>query len=251
MKKLRFTSLLCLAFWLSAVCQLSSAEPPGAPAKVRVLVVTGGHAFEKEPFFQVFKDNTEITFQAAEHPKAQALLKPAAAKDYDVLVLYDMYQPITAEVQADFVARLKEGKGLVVLHHAIASYQGWPEYAKMIGAKYYLEPTVVGGVEKKRSGYKHDMKFTLHVADTNHPITRGLKDFEIHDETYKWFDVAADCHPLLTTTEPESNPVVAWSKTYEAARVVYLQSGHDHFAFENPNFRKLLQQAIRWAAQKD
>ena len=110
---------------------------------------------------------------------------------------------------------------------------------------------VVDGVEKPRSAYKHDMHFKIHVADPDHPVTRGVKDFDMHDETYKWFDVASDCHPLLTTDEPESNKVIAWAKTYEAARVVYLQSGHDHFAYENPNYQRLLRQAISWVGQKD
>src|SRR5262249_41703863 len=166
-------------------------------------------------------------------------------------VFYDMHQEITPEAKADFLARLKEGKGLVVLHHAIADYQSWPEYSKVIGARYYLEKTVVNGVEKARSAYKHDMHFTIHIADSKHPVTRGVKDFEIHDETYKWFDVADDCHVLLTTDEPESNKVIGWARTFEKARIVYLQSGHDHFAYENPNYQQLLRQAIERTAGRN
>jgi type 1 glutamine amidotransferase len=234
----------------AAVC-LFSATVLTAAEKVRVLVVTGGHDFEKEPFFKLFKDNAGVTWKAVEHPNAHALLKADAAGDWDVLVLYDMHQPITAEAKADLVDRLKEGKGLVVLHHAIASYQDWPEYWKIIGARYYLEKKMVDGVEKARSAYKHDVDFTIHVTDPAHPVTRGVKDFKIHDETYRLFDVAADCHPLLTTEEPESNKVIAWAKTYAKARVVYLQSGHDHQAYENANFQQILKQAINWTAQKD
>ena len=220
------------------------------PAKVRILVVTGGHDFEQQPFFKLFQDNSDITYKAVEHPKAHALLKADAAKEWDVLVLYDMYQNISEEAKADFLARLKEGKGLVVMHHAIASYQKWPEYAKIIGAKYYLEKTTVNGVEKPVSIWEHDVKFNLRVADPNHPVTRGVKDFQIHDETYNLFDVAPDVHPLVTTDEPKSNKLISWAKTYGSARVVYLQSGHDHFAYENPHFQQILKQAIRWVAEK-
>jgi type 1 glutamine amidotransferase len=228
-----------------------SAQPAKeAPGKIRVMVFTGGHDFEKEPFFKLFKDDPEITYQAVEHPNAHAQLTAEAAKQWDVLVLYDMHQEITEEAKADFVARLKEGKGLVVVHHAIASYQEWPEYRKIIGARYYLKKMVVDGVDKARSAYKHGMHFTLRIADPSHPVTRGLQDFEIVDETYKWFDVYPDVHPLIVTGEPESNPVTAWSKTYENARVVYIQSGHDHTAYENPNYQQMLRQAIRWVAAK-
>jgi type 1 glutamine amidotransferase len=30
-----------------------------------------------------------------------------------------------------------------------------------------------------------------------------------------------------------------------------MESGHDHTAYENPNYRKILAQAIRWVAQRD
>lgn len=218
--------------------------------KIRVLVVTGGHAFEEAPFFKLFKDNPGITYQAVEHPNAHALLKAGAAKQWDVLVLYDMHQEITDEAKADLVARLKEGKGLVVLHHAIANYQAWPEYTAIIGAHYYLAATNVNGVAKPRSGWKEGMHFRIQVADQKHPVTQGLSDFDTHDETYKWFDVSKECHPLLATDEPESNKVIAWAKTYKGARVVYIQSGHDHFAYENPNYQQLLKQAIRWTAKR-
>ncbi len=217
---------------------------------IRVLVVTGGHGFEKEPFFKLFQDNPDITYQAVEHPKAQAMLTAEAAKQYDVIVTYDFNQKITDEAKADFIARLKDGKGLVVLHHSIAAYPEWPEYWKIIGARYYLAATNINGVAKARSAYKHGVDFKVHIADTHHPVTRGLKDFDIHDETYKWFDVFPDCHPLLTTDEPESNKVIGWAKTYEHARVVYMELGHDHFAYENPSYQQLLRQAIRWAARR-
>ena len=249
------TALILLTFGLGLVLLsaigLAADAATDASGKLRVLVITGGHDFEKEPFFKVFQDNPDIAFKAVEHPNAHALLKAEAAAQYDVLVCYDMHQEITDEAKADFIARLKEGKGLVVLHHAIACYQQWPEYWKIIGARYYLQKTTVDGVEKARSAYKHGVNFQVHVADPTHPVTRGVKDFELHDETYRLFDVAPECHTLLTTEEPASNKVIGWAKTYENARVVYLQSGHDHLAYENPSFQQILRQAIRWTAKRD
>jgi hypothetical protein len=241
--------LLTLVLAACVIPRLLPAADQNA-GKVRLLVVTGGHDFENEAFFQMFKDNPEVTFQAVEHPKAQAYFKADAAKAWDVLVLYDMYQPITEEGKADFLARLNEGKGLVVLHHAIANYQKWPDYAKIIGARYYLEKTTVDGVEKARSIYKHDVNFRVKVANADHPVTRGVKDFDIRDETYNLYDVLPDAQPLLTTDEPTSHKVIGWAKAYGPARVVYLQGGHDHFAYENPSYRQILQQAIRWTAAK-
>ena len=249
MKNMR-VAILTLLISLLASWSFGAEQAQSAPGKIRVLLVTGGHDFERDAFFQVFEENPDIVCQRVEHPHAHALFKADAAKQYDVLVLYDMHQEISDEAKADFLALLKEGKGLVVLHHAIASYQQWPEYAKIIGARYYLAPTVVDGVQKARSVYQHGVHIQVHVADPQHPVVRGIQDYVIHDETYKLFDVADECHPLLTTDEPLSNKVIGWAKTYAGARVVYLQSGHDHFAYENPNYRQILRQAIRWTAQR-
>jgi len=225
-----------------------SADPP---AKIRVLVVHGGHGFETNQFLQIFKDNDAITFEVAAHPKAQEALKAGAAPPWDVLVLYDMWQEISDEAKADWVARLKEGKGLVALHHALASYQDWPEYARIIGGKYHLKKWLDGEVEKPGSTYKHGVKFQVKIANPQHPVTRGLTENEIEDETYGGFQDSPHAHALLTTEEPTSGRTIAWAKTYEAARVIYIQLGHDHLAYENPSYRRLLAQAIAWVARRD
>jgi len=222
-----------------------------AAEKIRLLIVAGGHGFDSNQFFQIFKDNTEVTYVAATHPKAHQLLRPEAAANFDVLVLYDLWQKIDDEAKADLVSFLKSGKGLVAVHHSIANYQEWPEYPVIVGGRYYLKPTMVDGVEKPRSIYKHDVEVPVHIADTDHPVTRGVKDFTIHDETYGLFDMLPGSHALLTTAEPTSAKNIGWAKNFGEARVVYLQLGHDKLAYANPNFRQLLAQALRWAAKKN
>ncbi len=247
--RLPITGLIVTVFLWAGAGRAGRAAAAEA-GKVRVLLITGGHGFEREPFFKVFQENPDITFAASEEPQAQARWKADAASQYDVIVLYDMWQPISNEAKADFLARLKEGKGLVALHHCLASYQSWPEYAQVIGGKYRLEKTVENGGEKPGSTYRHDVDFTVRLADQRHPVTRGLKDFAIHDETYGGFDVSPQSHVLLTTDAPTSGPAIGWAKTYGKARVVYLQLGHDHQAYENPNYRRLVAQAIRWVARR-
>ena len=90
------------------------------------------------------------------------------------------------------------------------------------------------------------MHFKVNIVSPDNPVTKGLTDFEIFDETYKGYYVDEDITPLLTTNEPSSEPVIGWSKLYGKARVVTLQSGHDVATFENPDYRKLLRQAIEW-----
>ena len=139
-----------------------------------------------------------------------------------------------------------EGKPLVALHHSICAFDNWPEYLNIIGGKYFHKPTTINGKNYPVSSYIHDIHFSVKISDPVHPVTTGLKDFEIFDETYKGYYVEAGVTPLLTTIEPTSTPVIGWTKKYGKARIVTLQSGHDVPTFENPYFRKLLKQSIEW-----
>jgi type 1 glutamine amidotransferase len=237
-----------------AVCVVcagaQAAKPKNAFPKLRVLVITGGHDFERESFFTLFQGYDDIEYKEAVHPEANNMFAPDAIKNFDVIVLYDMNQQITEEQKRNFVSALRAGKGLVVIHHAIANYQDWPEYEKIIGGRYYLEPKVVNGVPKARSAYEHDVKLTVRIADSKHPIVQGLKDFEIEDEVYSLFDVSPSAKPLLTTDHPKSNKVIAWTHKYGKARVVYIQLGHGPSAYNNPNYRRLVANAVRWAASR-
>jgi type 1 glutamine amidotransferase len=248
-------------FFRSTACLLAGMMLPGLSAqaadtaplgRIRVLVVTGGHDYEREPFQQLFKDNTDITFTLVAHPQAQAQFKAEAAKAYDVVVLYDMWQKIDDTAKADFTNLIASGKGLVAMHHCLGSYQDWPEYEKIIGGLYYLQPRSVAGTQRPASIYKEGLDLKVKVADPAHPVTAGVSaEFAIHDESYGKFSILPDSHPLLTTDEPTSDKVIGWWRTYGKARVVYLQGGHDHFAYNHPDFRKLVANAIRWTASRE
>lgn len=248
---LRSLPALLAALVLTAVLAPRPVQAAGPAGPVRILLVTGGHEYETNQFLQMFRELPGITFTHATHPNAHAWLTADRAAAWDVLVLYDMWQDISEQARTDFLARLEEGKGLVVTHHAIANYQKWPEYERIIGAKYYLEPQKRDGVDKARSQWKHDVKFTVDVLAPDHPVTRGVSTFEIHDETYNLFDVAPDVQVLLGTKEATSGPKLAWAKDWKKARVVYLQLGHDHLAWDNPSYRRLLSNAILWTARRD
>ena len=101
-------------------------------------------------------------------------------------------------------------------------------------------------MEKPASTYLHDVDFRVHVVSPDHPVTRGVSDFAIHDETYGGFSVNSDVTPLLTTTEPTSSPTICWTHSYGKGKVVYLELGHDRRAYANPNYVRLVTQAIQY-----
>jgi uncharacterized protein len=241
MKKFHLFLLLILVSLLS----LSAAESHTGP--IRVLVITGGHDYQKDQFNQMLAGLGEnISYQIEELPVAYDMFLPQNREKYDVLVFYHMWQEITNE-QAKVVSDcIRNGKPLIALHHSLCAYDNWPEYCNIIGGKYFHKPTVISGKEYPACSYIHDVHFKVKIADNGHPVTAGLDDFEIFDETYKGYYVEPGVTPLLTTDEQSSNPIIGWAKKYGKARVVTLQSGHDFPTFENQNFRKLLKQSIEW-----
>lgn len=227
------------------------AQQEPAPQKLRLLIVTGGHGFDRDAFFAMFDSFGGMEWREVAHPQANDSYTPEVAETYDVLVFYDMNQAITEEQKAAFLALLDHGKGLVVLHHALADYQAWDEFGKIAGGRYHLAPYTREGKEYPASTYRHDVDISVHVADADHPVTAGLQDFTIHDEVYGGYSVAPTVHPLLTTDHPESSETLAWTNECGKSRVVTVQLGHDARAYENPSYRKLVRQAIQWVALKD
>ncbi len=214
---------------------------------VRILVITGGHDYDKVTFNGMLAVlGEEFTFEIEEFPEAFNLFLPENRDKYDVIVFYHMWQTITSEQKKAFSGCIMDGKPLVVLHHSICAFDGWDEYIRIIGGKYFHVQTVVDGSEYSASTYEHNRHIALAVADTLHPVTKGLRDFELIDETYKGFYVSPDVTPLLKTNDPTSTPVIGWTHRYGKAQVVTIQSGHDAPTFQDENYRRLLRQAILW-----
>ncbi len=238
-----------IAFFLSLLTVTGASG--NESEKIKVLVFTGGHDFEQEAFYSLFEGYDDIEYTKAVQPKANETFTNGTAQKYDVLVFYDLWQKITEEQKEGFIEYLQSGKGLVALHHCLASYSEWPEFLDIIGGRYLLKEQKIDGKMHSTSGYKHDEQIPVNVVDKDHPITQGVDDFEVRDETYSNFYTRPDVHVLLKTDHPNSSPNLAWTQQYGKGRVAYIQLGHDHHAFNNPNYRRLVVQAIRWAARKN
>lgn len=236
MRAIRIVILLCM---MSAVSF--------AQKKIHVLVVTGGHGFKQEPFYQMFDSLAKgISYDKMEQPAANELIASPAVDKYDALVFYDMYNSITPSQKEAYKQLLKKGKAMIFLHHALVSYQDWEGFQEIIGGKYYEQATLVKG-DTIKSSYQHDVIIPVKIENTKHPVTKGLKDFEIYDEVYGNFGTQPNIKPLLSTTHPGSSPYIAWINPYLNTDVLFIQLGHGPEAYGNPNFRKLLKQGIEWS----
>lgn len=218
--------------------------------KMKVLVVTGGHGYDKEGFEELLA-KLPISYDQVEHPDAMIMLTSEKVAPYDVVLLYDMPLRSASNTDVGFYELTEAGKGVIVLHHAFCSYDFWEEYINIAGGNYLRYPREKDGVSQEVSTYTHDVTFDVKVVDPNHPVTEGVSDFQITDETYGNIEIMPNVYPLLSATEPSSAPLVGWTKDYRNSRIVTLTLGHDRNAWENPSFIKILSQAIKWTAEKD
>ena len=234
---MRTRKILTLIIVLSLVSLNISA------AKLKILIVTGGHDFDRESFFQMFDSFNNLSYTELVHPQARVQLGTIDLDSFDAVVFYDMPKTITEEETYSYYRLLEAGKGLLFLHHAICAYQDWPDFENIIGGKYY---------EKKKddkfgvSSYEHDIDFYVQMVHNPHPVSKGMDDFVLHDELYKNLEVLPEIYPLLSTDHPKSNILIGWTLKNINSKIVYIQPGHDKNTYMNLDYQRLIKQAIKY-----
>jgi uncharacterized protein len=233
----------------------------------------------------------EITWTHVDHPAAQVFFDPDLAAPFDVFVVFDMigrsrkarpdgtFETVNLEpspaLKKGMRALLQKGKGMVFFHHAIGSWVAWPEYPEILGGGSEFNafpglPLKLRGKEYPYSPNRVGVEQHITIADKTHPIVQGLGDgFDIVDEVFLHPVFEDSVHALLRTDfkrvdsnftrqyeqgwryPGEGSSLAAWCKASERSPIVYLQFGHDAKAWENPGFRTLMSNSIRWAASKD
>jgi len=244
MMKKTLAGLALLAPWMAA-------QEPAPGGKIRVLFTYGGHDFERKPMFEMLDGMTDLAWTRCELPREMDRLRPGLEKEFDVLLRYDMVPRVSPEQQEAFLELMKtSGIGLLALHHNLGAHPGWDVYSSIIGGRFIFKPCEIGGRSYPKSGWAHDQDLKVLVVDRDHPITKGVEDFVIHDEVYNNYYAAPDVKLLLKTDHPRNDPTLAWVKEFGKSRVFYLQLGHDSKAWAHPAFRKILLQGIRWLARR-
>ena len=192
-------------------------------------------------------------------PKDLAAFDGAAA----VVIACDGNGLLGAEANWKALDRLaKKGVGIAFIHYALDPGDRY--------GKYLLD--WIGGYYKQHWSVNPSWLAEF-KALPNHPITRGVRPFQVHDEWYyhmQFQEKMTGVTPILTAVPPDStrkrkdgphsgNPTVrarmgmpehvAWA--YErpsGGRGFGCTGGHTHWVYAQNDFRKLMLNAICWIA---
>jgi len=258
-------------------------------APIQCLVAVRGHPFDRTAFDAMFQAMEGIAATMVDQPAAARLMNPDGMRGFDALLLYDMpgldfaapdrppaYVEPEPEMKAGLRALLEQGTGLVALHHALAGWPAWDEYGDWLGGRFLYHPGVVRGRARLDSGYAHGVEYQAEIV-CDHPVTAGLPpSFTLTDEPYLAEIFEEDVTPLLRSNgiftrdhfysadaavagrmydragwdHPPGSNLIGWTKTLFNSRFVYLQPGDGPSAYDNPHYRRLVENAIRWTAAR-
>jgi type 1 glutamine amidotransferase/nicotinamidase-related amidase len=164
----------------------------------------------------------------------------SALDDADLLVLYARRRTLPDDQVARFRKYLDAGKPLVALRTSSHAFQNWLE----------LDDEVLGCNYTGHHGKGPATRVTISSSARDHPILRGVAPIETNGSLYKSSPLASTATELLTGALPDKPPEpVAWTNTYNGGRIFYTSLGHPE-DFNNPHFRRLLQNGILWALDK-
>lgn len=221
------------------------------PHGIRVLVLTGAnnHAWRETTttLKAIIARDPRFSVDVEEQPWE---MKPADLEGYDLLFSnWNTYGPDkrewTAEMKAAFMAWVRRGGGFFVLHAGGSLFYDWDDFQSLTGGSW-----------EKGTFHPHRQAFTVNIADKEHPVTRGLADFETFDEPWQKVANRNPARRVLATAtiskenkgsgEPEP---FLWVTQAGQGRGLTLLLGHDVRALGAPGCQALILRGAEWAAR--
>jgi type 1 glutamine amidotransferase len=156
--------------------------------------------------------------------------------DADVLVVYARrLEPPEAQLR---VIRqfLDEGHPVLGLRTASHAFQPWLEFDKVI----------LGGDYSGHGPGEKDVKVLINQEQADHPVLEGVEPWTRDGKLYRNPELAADTVILLRGQGREETVPLAWVREVGDGRRVFYTSLGFPADFENPQFIKLLDNALMW-----
>jgi len=197
-------------------------------------------------YCEVLQGSTDMTGKESNYIYGMEELTNA-----DLAVLYVRRRAFQAGQMKYFCDYLDRGKPLVALRTASHAFDTrgkcpdghveWPKF----------DPDVLGGNYNGHYGSGPITTVTVTAGAEGHPILAGVElPFTSDGSLYKTSPLSNSTKLLLLGTIPDQQPEpLAWTNTYKSSRIFYTSLGHPD-DFNNPQFRRLLINAVFWAMNK-
>lgn len=215
-----------------------------ASDKIKVAVVVGGHPFDVPGLRDMFNRMPELTVYIQDLDNWADSRRDGTFDAYDVFLFYNMHRSVLS-VRQDMDNRIVGAlehlgvgrQGIFVLHHALLAFPDMQVWSDICNTR-----------DRELRACSAGERVHTWIANEEHPITRGLNNWEMVDEIYLMDNPGASSEVLLTTDHLESMNVLGWVHQYKNARVFCYESGHDNGTYRDPNFQKVVERGIRWLA---
>lgn len=195
--------------------------------------------------------------------ESSAVFNPESLSRFSVVVFNNVTgDALTEDEEAAFEDWLEAGGGWVGLHGAgDSSHQDWPWYSKTLLGSTFISHPMAPQFQDAR----------VENLNPAHPVMDGIASEWVHNEEWYTFDAPAQTFGqiiLLGIDESTYSPrntvygtedlrmdkagegpmahPVAWARCVGAGRAVYSALGHQDTAYDLPNVRKLISNAILW-----
>lgn len=184
--------------------------------------------------FKVEISDTLDRFKDAESLKAVDLIVPIWTMG---TIGKDQLGPLLQAVK-------ENGTGIAGCHGGMGdSFRMEVEYQFMVGGQWVAHPGNDG------------VRYTVNMRQPDHPLVRGIEDFEVSSEKY-YMHVDPAIDVLATTTFEGYGPggsdvlmPIVWTKKYGAGKVYYCSLGHQANIVAMPQVLELMKRGMVWAAR--
>ena len=227
----------------------------------RALVVRGGwdghQPVETTNEFIPFLEENGFEVRVEESPAVYADADYMAT--VDLIVQTNTMSTIERDEFEGLRTAIENGTGFAGWHGGIAdSYRNNSDYLQLVGGQFASHP---GKHADERTGEQSDNymphRIEMTPAGAEHPITKGIGDFDLVTEQY-WV-LSDDYNDVLATTtqavrpwDPWNRPVTSpaiWTRQWGKGRIFVSTPGHRVEVLQDANVRTIIERGLLWASR--
>ena len=239
---MRRASIVLWLILLTTAMSSARAQSPAEP--LRVCILSGCETYNSEeslpPFQQWLEENYHVTCTRVVRAAVDDLPGLEKLDDCDVALVFIKRMKLKDEQLAQFKKYVTSGKPIVGVRTASHAVQTWLDFDHEVLGGNYHNHYPVGPITT----------IDVVAGAESHPILRGVKLATAAEALYKNSGHSADINILLRGTIPdEPTEPIAWTREHRGGRVFYTSLGAQP-TFLDPNFRRMLANALFWAARR-